>query len=149
MVNWDTFSELSHVWANHPFVPCLPPLQMSALSSRLCLTLFSPPYALTLPLLFLLLTPKIPFWSCPQLLTLFPLSIYISFHTSLKMKQINKLVAVKYNEPCLVNNLPCLPTQCSEGLDNYITPEQWRSARNRCLTQVRFDLPISGPGLSH
>ncbi|XP_068585158.1 protein Dok-7-like isoform X2 [Cebidichthys violaceus] len=27
-------------------------------------------------------------------------------------------------------------TQCSHGLDNYVTPEQWRSARNRCLTQV-------------
>ncbi|XP_023123954.2 protein Dok-7 isoform X2 [Amphiprion ocellaris] len=27
-------------------------------------------------------------------------------------------------------------TQCGHGLDNYITPEQWRSARNRCLTQV-------------
>ncbi|KAM3624540.1 uncharacterized protein V6R79_024797 [Siganus canaliculatus] len=27
-------------------------------------------------------------------------------------------------------------TQCSPGLDNYITPEQWRSVRNRCSTQV-------------
>ncbi|KAK1886769.1 Protein Dok-7 [Dissostichus eleginoides] len=27
-------------------------------------------------------------------------------------------------------------TQCGHGLDNYITPEQWRSARNRCLSQV-------------
>ncbi|XP_037621554.1 protein Dok-7-like isoform X2 [Sebastes umbrosus] len=30
----------------------------------------------------------------------------------------------------------CGETQCSHGLDNYITPEQWWSARNRCLTQV-------------
>ncbi|XP_063740778.1 protein Dok-7 [Eleginops maclovinus] len=27
-------------------------------------------------------------------------------------------------------------TQCGHGLDNYITPEQWRSARNRCSSQV-------------
>ncbi|XP_029987998.1 protein Dok-7-like [Sphaeramia orbicularis] len=27
-------------------------------------------------------------------------------------------------------------TQCSHGSDNYVTPEQWRSARNKCLTQV-------------
>nr|XP_033479867.1 protein Dok-7-like isoform X2 [Epinephelus lanceolatus] len=30
----------------------------------------------------------------------------------------------------------CAETQCSHGSDNYITPEQWRSARNRCLTQA-------------
>ncbi|KAM9363600.1 protein Dok-7 [Symphorus nematophorus] len=30
----------------------------------------------------------------------------------------------------------CGETQCGHGFDNYITPEQWRSARNRCLTQV-------------
>ncbi|XP_039653264.1 protein Dok-7 isoform X1 [Perca fluviatilis] len=30
----------------------------------------------------------------------------------------------------------CGEPQCSHGLDNYITPELWRSARNRCLTQV-------------
>ncbi|KAM8772227.1 protein Dok-7-like [Acanthopagrus schlegelii] len=32
---------------------------------------------------------------------------------------------------------PLVPgeTQCGHGLDNYITPEQWRSARTRCLTQ--------------
>uniref|UniRef100_A0A3B4ZNB9 Protein Dok-7-like n=1 Tax=Stegastes partitus TaxID=144197 RepID=A0A3B4ZNB9_9TELE len=34
-------------------------------------------------------------------------------------------------------------TQCSHGLDNYITPEQWRSARNRCLTQVDIS-PLAG-----
>ncbi|KAM6942311.1 protein Dok-7 [Lycodopsis pacificus] len=39
--------------------------------------------------------------------------------------------------PLLVlGGLVCGETQCSPGLDNYITPEQWRSARNRCLTQV-------------
>ncbi|XP_070779364.1 protein Dok-7-like [Enoplosus armatus] len=39
--------------------------------------------------------------------------------------------------PLLVRgDLPCLPTQCSHGMDNYITPEQWRSTRNRCSTQV-------------
>ncbi|KAK5927018.1 hypothetical protein CgunFtcFv8_022546 [Champsocephalus gunnari] len=27
-------------------------------------------------------------------------------------------------------------TQSGHGLENYITPEQWRSARNRCLSQV-------------
>ncbi|XP_071385890.1 protein Dok-7 [Centroberyx affinis] len=30
----------------------------------------------------------------------------------------------------------CGGTQCSHGLDNYITPEQWRSARSRGLTQL-------------
>ncbi|XP_059213229.1 protein Dok-7 [Centropristis striata] len=38
----------------------------------------------------------------------------------------------------------CGETQCSHGLDNYITPEQWRSAKNRCFTQVAN----SPPGLS-
>ncbi|XP_032383273.1 protein Dok-7 isoform X2 [Etheostoma spectabile] len=30
----------------------------------------------------------------------------------------------------------CGEIQGSHGVDNYITPEQWRSARNRCSTQV-------------
>ncbi|XP_044046465.1 protein Dok-7 isoform X2 [Siniperca chuatsi] len=33
-------------------------------------------------------------------------------------------------------DLVCGGAQCSQGLDNYITPEQWRWTRNRCLTQV-------------
>ncbi|XP_041790164.1 protein Dok-7 [Chelmon rostratus] len=32
--------------------------------------------------------------------------------------------------------LVCGEAQSGRGLDNYITPEQWRSARNRCLAQV-------------
>nr|XP_046260121.1 protein Dok-7 [Scatophagus argus] len=36
----------------------------------------------------------------------------------------------------LPGGLVCGETQCGHGLDNYITPEQWRSVRNRCLTQV-------------
>lgn len=41
---------------------------------------------------------------------------------------------------------PVSPPQCGHGLDNYITPEQWRSARTRCLTQVGFYLPILSLG---
>ncbi|XP_037328425.2 protein Dok-7 [Pungitius pungitius] len=37
-------------------------------------------------------------------------------------------------------------TQCSHGSDNYVTPEQWRSARNRGLTQ--FANSPSGPSPS-
>ncbi|XP_071360013.1 protein Dok-7 isoform X2 [Trachinotus anak] len=37
--------------------------------------------------------------------------------------------------------LACEETQCNHSLDNYITPEQWRSARNRCLTQVASSTP--------
>ncbi|XP_053183395.1 protein Dok-7 [Scomber japonicus] len=37
-------------------------------------------------------------------------------------------------------------TQCSHGEDNYITPEQWRSAKSRCFTQV--DSSSSGPSPS-
>uniref|UniRef100_UPI003AAEEEC4 protein Dok-7 n=1 Tax=Centroberyx gerrardi TaxID=166262 RepID=UPI003AAEEEC4 len=38
--------------------------------------------------------------------------------------------------PSLLAGCPvCGGTQCSHGLDNYITPEQWRSARSRGLTQ--------------
>ncbi|XP_060907967.1 protein Dok-7-like isoform X1 [Labrus mixtus] len=31
---------------------------------------------------------------------------------------------------------PSLSIQCSHGLDNYVTPEQWRSARASCVTQI-------------
>ncbi|XP_040892173.1 protein Dok-7-like [Toxotes jaculatrix] len=34
------------------------------------------------------------------------------------------------------SGLICKETQCNHSLDNYITPDQWRSAKNRCLTQV-------------
>ncbi|XP_029910859.1 protein Dok-7 isoform X3 [Myripristis murdjan] len=36
----------------------------------------------------------------------------------------------------------CGGTQCSHGSDNYITPEQWRSARMRGLTQVDNSSPL-------
>ncbi|XP_023275043.1 protein Dok-7-like isoform X2 [Seriola lalandi dorsalis] len=45
--------------------------------------------------------------------------------------------------PMVPGGLVCEETQCNDGLDNYITPEQWRSARNRCLTQVP-NSPASG-----
>ncbi|XP_068445282.1 protein Dok-7 [Clinocottus analis] len=39
--------------------------------------------------------------------------------------------------PVLVpGGLVCGETQCSHSLDNYVTPEHWWSARNRCLTQA-------------
>ncbi|TMS23953.1 Protein Dok-7, partial [Larimichthys crocea] len=38
--------------------------------------------------------------------------------------------------PLAPGGLVCKETQCGHGLDNYITPEQWKSAKNRCLTQV-------------
>ncbi|XP_031720601.1 protein Dok-7-like isoform X2 [Anarrhichthys ocellatus] len=48
--------------------------------------------------------------------------------------------------PLLVpGGLVCGETQCSPGLDNYITPEQWRSARNRCLTQVANSPSVPSP----
>lgn len=40
MVNWDTLSEISHVWGSQPFVSCLPPPKMSVLYHR-----FSSPHA--------------------------------------------------------------------------------------------------------
>nr|XP_020451866.1 protein Dok-7-like [Monopterus albus] len=47
-------------------------------------------------------------------------------------------------KPLLVpGGLVCGETQCSHGVDNYITPEQWRSARDSCLIQAA-NLP-SGP----
>ncbi|XP_067354252.1 protein Dok-7-like isoform X2 [Channa argus] len=40
-------------------------------------------------------------------------------------------------KPLMVHeDLLCGEAQCSNDLDNYVTAEQWRSARNRCLTQV-------------
>ncbi|CAK6962941.1 protein Dok-7 [Scomber scombrus] len=38
--------------------------------------------------------------------------------------------------PPVPGGFVCGDTQCSHGEDNYITPEQWRSARSRCFTQV-------------
>ncbi|XP_035493058.1 protein Dok-7 isoform X2 [Scophthalmus maximus] len=32
--------------------------------------------------------------------------------------------------------LVCEETQCDHDMDNYITPEQWRSVRSRCSTQI-------------
>ncbi|XP_029367191.1 protein Dok-7 isoform X2 [Echeneis naucrates] len=43
----------------------------------------------------------------------------------------------------VLGGLVCEETQSGPGLDNYITPEQWRSARDRCLTQV-VNSPPSG-----
>ncbi|GLD61013.1 protein Dok-7-like protein, partial [Lates japonicus] len=45
--------------------------------------------------------------------------------------------------PLAPGGLVCAETQCNQGLDNYITPEQWRSVKNRCLTQVSSS-PQSG-----
>lgn len=65
MVNWDTLSEISHIWSSHPFVSCLPPLKMSALSCQLCINLISsPPSLLSFSLSILTKKPL-----CPQLLT--------------------------------------------------------------------------------
>ncbi|XP_070710462.1 protein Dok-7 [Pempheris klunzingeri] len=46
--------------------------------------------------------------------------------------------------PLVPGGSVCGEAQCRYGLDNYITPEQWRSARSTCSTQV----VISPSGLS-
>ncbi|XP_062243611.1 protein Dok-7 [Platichthys flesus] len=47
-----------------------------------------------------------------------------------------------------LGGLLCEETQCSA--DNYITPEQWRSARNRCLTQAANPPPsVVSPADAH
>ncbi|XP_040002069.1 protein Dok-7 [Xiphias gladius] len=46
-----------------------------------------------------------------------------------------------HRPPLIPGGLVCEEKQCSQGLDNYITPEQWRSVRNRCLMQVANSPP--------
>uniref|UniRef100_UPI0037E8034F protein Dok-7-like n=1 Tax=Semicossyphus pulcher TaxID=241346 RepID=UPI0037E8034F len=49
-------------------------------------------------------------------------------------------------KPQLVpGSLVCGEIQCSHGLDNYITPEQWRSARSRCMTRIADSPSLLSP----
>lgn len=98
-------------------------LKMSALSSQLCI---SSRHALTPPLFVL-------FSLISVVQSLSPLSISPFSSTIKPVSSLSSLVS---------------PTQCAHGLDNYITPEQWQSARTRCPTQVGFYLPILSLGTS-
>lgn len=93
--------------------------------------------------------------SCPPTLLLNPF-INLSVHGCLHFLPSNLIVSQYFKKVAvfLLDNvnfescqdkyltLPCLLIQYSHGLDNYITPEQWRSARNRCFMQVRCYLLI-------